>query len=361
MIIVDAHEDLAWNALTFGRDYRRAVSETRQIESGTTTPAYNGETLIGLPEWRQGRVAIVFSTIFAAPARWSEGDWDILCYEDPHQAHRQYRTSLALYQQWSQENPESVRIIKDVSTLEEHWKAWQDPDSEDPVGFVILMEGADGIRTPAEVEQWFKWGVRIVGPAWSGTRYAGGTKEPGPLTELGRELLQHMDSCGMILDLSHLSEAGAREAIDLYQGPVIASHSSPLARVPNAEFPERLMSDELIKMLAAREGVLGLLIGNKFLQNNWVLGMKRELVGMQDIVAAVDHVCQLLGSAKHIAIGSDFDGGFGLDQVPVGLDSIADLRLIGEALAQYGYAADDVGAILGLNWYHMLQQGLPED
>jgi membrane dipeptidase len=155
-----------------------------------------------------------------------------------------------------------------------------------------------------------------------------------------------MDACGMILDLSHLSEDGAREALDLFQGPVIASHTSFLARVPNAEFPERLLSEEMIRLISEREGVMGLLLGNRFLQNNWVLGMDRDLVGMQDIVAAIDYVCQLLGNANHIALG---------------LDSIADLRLIGDALQEYGYTPEDVEAIMGLNWYHLLQRSLPED
>lgn len=361
MIIIDAHEDLAWNDLTFGRDYRRSMDATRRLEVGTETPEHNGQTLIGWPEWILGRVAIVFSTLFAAPSRWKKGTWDTVCYDGADEAHRHYRASLDVYTQWAEESPEKIRLIKDVHTLEDHWGIWHDPTCKGPVGFVILMEGADGIRDPAEVAQWFEWGVRILGPAWSGTRYAGGTKEPGPLTDLGRELLSQMDACSMILDLSHLSEDGARQALDHFQGSIIASHTSPLARVPNAEFPERLVSDEMIQLIAEREGVMGLLIGNKFLQNNWVLGMDRDLVGMQDIIAAIDHVCQLLGSADHIALGSDFDGGFGLDQVPMGLDSIADLRLIGNALQEYGYTTEDVGAILGLNWYHLLQRSLPKD
>jgi membrane dipeptidase len=361
VIIIDAHEDLAWNALTFGRDYRRDMDETRRLEAESDTPYHNGQTLIGWSEWIRGRVAIVFSSLFAAPTRWCEGDWDVLCYDSPEQAYLHYRASLDVYLHWTEESPDKTRLIKNTQDLEAQWKLWQDPTYEGPVGFVLLMEGADGIREPAEVEQWFEQGVRILGPAWSGTRYAGGTKEPGPLTDLGRELLAHMDAYGMILDLSHMSEDGAREALDLFQGPIMASHTSPLARVPNAEFPERLISDEMIRLIAERHGVMGLLIGNRFLQNNWVIGMERDLVGMKDILAAIDHVCQLLGNADHIALGSDFDGGFGLDQVPAGLDSIADLQLIGDALLEYGYTMKDVGAILGLNWYHLLQRSLPED
>jgi membrane dipeptidase len=329
LIIIDAHEDLAWNALTFGRDYRRAMVETRRLEAKDDTPKYNGQALIGWPEWIKGRVGIVFSSLFSAPLRWKEGPWDTLCYDNPVEAHHHYQASLDVYSQWIEESPDKIQLIKDTHTLQDHWAAWQDPTCAGPVGFIMLMEGADGIREPAEVAQWFERGVRILGLSWSGTRYAGGTKEPGPLTDLGRELLRHMDACGMILDLSHLSEDGAREALDLFQGPVIASHTSFLARVPNAEFPERLLSEEMIRLI--------------------------------DIVAAIDYVCQLLGNANHIALGSDFDGGFGLDQVPMGLDSIADLRLIGDALQEYGYTPEDVEAIMGLNWYHLLQRSLPED
>jgi len=361
LIVIDAHEDLAWNVLTFARDYRRSAMETRQIEAGTEIPLHNGQTLLGWPEWIRGRVALVFGSLFAAPSRWSEGPWDTLVYDEPEEAYRHYRANLDTYLRWIDESPDHFRIIRNVRELEHHWASWQDPGQESPIGLLLLMEGADGIREPAEVAQWFEWGVRILGPAWAGTRYAGGTKEPGPLTELGRQLLIYMEACGMILDLAHLSEDGAREALDRFGGTILASHTSPLARVPNVAFPERHVSDALIRLIAERDGVIGLLLGNRFLQDNWIPGMDRDLVGMADVVAAIDHVCQLLGSADHIAIGSDFDGGFGLDRIPKGFDSIADLQLIGEALRQHGYRDQDVSGIMGLNWYHLLHRSLPKD
>lgn len=361
MIVIDAHEDLAWNALSFGRDYRHSVEETRRLEAGTDIPTQNGQTLLGWPEWIRGRVAVVFATLYATPIRWKEGNWDTLCYDGPEDAHRQYLANLNIYNHWVEESPEVYRFIHKREELEDQWSQWQDPDHEGPVGLVLLIEGADCIRTPDEVQQWYEWGVRILGPSWSGTRYAGGTKEPGPLTKMGRELLEHMESCGMMLDLSHMSEDGARQALDLFDGPVLATHTSPLARVPNVEFPERLFTDDLIRLIAERQGVMGLLLGNRFLQDGWKIGMERDLVGMEDVIAAIDHVCQLLGNANHIALGSDFDGGFGLDRVPKGLDSIADLQLIGEALKAYGYNEQDVSRILGLNWYHLLHANLPKD
>jgi membrane dipeptidase len=170
-----------------------------------------------------------------------------------------------------------------------------------------------------------------------------------------------MEASSMILDLSHLSPEGAQEALDRYSGTVIASHTSPLGRVPNAAFPERFIDDDTLRSLAEHNGVMGLLLGNHFLQDGWQIGMERDFVGMQDIIAAIDYVCQLLGSADHIAFGSDFDGGFGLDRVPAGLDSIADLQLIGDALKDYGYPDKDIAGIMGLNWYHLLQRSLPRE
>ena len=75
VILVDAHQDLAWNMLSFGRDYTRPVAETRQREAGTITPGYTGDTLLGWPEYQKGRVAVVFSTLFAAlpAAVWAIG------------------------------------------------------------------------------------------------------------------------------------------------------------------------------------------------------------------------------------------------------------------------------------------------
>ena len=75
----------------------------------------------------------------------------------------------------------------------------------------------------------------------------------------------------------------------------------------------------------------------------------------------IDYICQMLGDAAHVGIGSDFDGGFGLDKVPQGLDSVADLGLIGESLDARGYNQEDIEGILGGNWLLFLQRALPDN
>jgi membrane dipeptidase len=361
VIVVDAHEDLAWNALTFGRDYTLSVVETRSRESGKEAPKHNGHTLLGWPEWVHGRVALVFATLFAAPSRKREGAWDTQCYMNVEEAHQLYQASLDYYLRLEGEHPDKFRRICTQADLEQHLGEWEGEQLDEPkVGLVILMEGADGVRDPMELPEWFDAGVRILGPAWSGTRYAGGTGEPGPLTDDGRALLAVMADLGMILDVSHMAEEGVLEAIDRYDGALIASHSNPLARLPHSAKPERHLSDRSIARIAERDGVIGVVLANYFLKDGWTTAEGRQAVTLDEVAAHIDHICQVVGGFEHVGLGSDFDGGFGLDKIPIGLDSVADLRLIGDTLSARGYRPQEIEAVLGGNWLRVLRRALPE-
>src|SRR3990172_5015172 len=146
MIRVDAHEDLAWNMLTFGRDYTRSVAATRAAERETSIPHHNGDTLLGWPEWIQGRVGGVFATLFPPPLRRQDGDWDILCYADPQQGNRLYRQQVETYQRLVEEQAAKFRLIQragDLQQIEAAWEAF--PTSGElsvapPIGLVLLME-----------------------------------------------------------------------------------------------------------------------------------------------------------------------------------------------------------------------------
>jgi len=362
MIRVDAHEDLAWNMLTFGRDYTRSVAETRAAERGTSIPGHNGDTLLGWPEWIQGRVGVVFATLFSAPLRRKEGDWDILCYADPQQANRLYRQQVEAYHRLVEEQVDKFRLIQragDLQQIEAAWEAFPasgELSAAPPIGLVLLMEGADGVRDPAELPEWYEAGVRILGPAWAGTRYAGGTGDPGKFTKEGHALLEAMAEVGMALDLSHLSEEAAREGLDRYPGVVLASHSNARALVWESRAPERHLSDEVIRGLAERQAVIGVVLYNRFLLGEWTREQGRQAVTLDRIVTQIDHICQLVGTADHVGIGTDFDGGFGLQDTPQGLDSIADLGFIGSALQARGYGQGEVEAILGGNWLRILRR-----
>ena len=359
-IIVDGHEDLAWNMLTFGRDYTLAAAETRQREQGSLVPLHNGDTLLGWPDYQRGRVAVVFGTLFNAPARRKQGDWDSPCYATFDEAYTLYRRQLEAYHRLTDEHPDMFRLVQTRADLQAVLAHWRRSDTDEhPVGLVVLMENAEGVRQPAELEEWWAEGVRIIGPAWAGTRYCGGTREPGPLTAEGHALLKRMAELGFVLDLSHMDAQAALQALDSYPRTVIASHGNALALLPGSE-SNRHLPDNVLRGLIERDGVIGLVPMNAFLKTGWQKSAGRQDVSVERLVVQIDYICQLAGDARHAGLGSDFDGGFGLQSVPSELDTIADLQILAPRLAQKGYTGEDIAAILGGNWLRMLQDTLPE-
>lgn len=361
-LIIDSHQDLAWNMLSYGRDYTRSVVETRQLEAGTYIPDVNGDALVGWPEYQRGKVAVVFSTLYATPARKKEPT-DTIWYADTEMAHRLYRDQIMVYRRLVDSHPDKFRHItstKELDSVIEHWANPSVDGQGHPVGLVYLMEGADGIRSPHELAEWYDLGLRLIGLAWAGTRYCGGTGEPGPLTPEGRELIAAMADYNFILDLSHMDEAAARESLDRYEGPVMATHANCAALLRGAE-TNRHLPDRIIEGLIERDGVIGLVPLNTFLKAGWLRlsGSRREEVSLDALIAHMDHICQIAGDSLHAGIGSDFDGGFGLQSVPPGIDSIADLQLISSGLRARGYGETDIENILGGNWLRFLRRNLP--
>ncbi len=360
-LVIDAHEDLAWNMLTFGRDYTRSAIETRRLEevNRSLAPMKNGHTLLGWPDYQNGQVAIVFASLFATPTRLKRGDWEILCYTTPEEAWQVYHRQLEAYHALVETHPERFVFITTRHQLQTLLLDWQDKSRQGhPVGFVVLMEGGEGIRTPSELEQWWEEGVRIVGPAWARTRYCGGTNEPGPLTAEGRELLEVMAELRLTLDVSHMDEAAARQAIDRYEGPIIASHANAAACVPGYE-GNRLLSDELICQLINRDAIIGIVPYCRFLQAGWRPSDGRDGITLDTVAIHIDHICQLAGDAQHVGLGSDFDGGFGVESAPADVDTVADLQKLSVVLAKRGYSERDIAAILGDNWLRHLRENLP--
>jgi membrane dipeptidase len=355
-VIVDAHEDLAWNMLTFDRHYTRSIEETRQLEAGTPTVEHNGHTLLGWPNWIEGDVGWVFATLYASPEARRYGDWDVIAYRDSQGAYDQYWRQLDVYHRLLDQHADKFRLIDSAASLQDHLEGWQSGDWR--LGVTLLMEGAEGIRRPEELPEWHQRGLRIIGPAWDRTRYVGSAYEPGPWTSQGHQLLEVMAELNMILDLSHLAEEAALEALERYPGPILASHANPRWLLPNAIYPERHLSRRTVELLAERDGVVGVVLANKFLKDGWRPGDERDQVSLEHVVAHIDAICQLVGDADHVGLGSDFDGGFGLAGAPRELDGVHDLGKIGLALARQGYAEDDILKVLGGNWTRMMQGAL---
>jgi len=200
--------------------------------------------------------------------------------------------------------------------------------------------------------------VRVIGPAWAGTRFCGGTREPGLLTDDGRALLESMADIGFTLDLSHMDPLSARQALDLYPGPIIFSHANAAALLPGYD-GNRLPPDDVIKGLIARDGIIGVVPYCLFLKTDWKKGDRRDGITLETLAAHVDHICQMAGDARHVGLGSDFDGGFGLEAAPAGVDTIADLQKLGPILMTKGYNDGEIAAVLGENWLRHLKTYLP--
>lgn len=366
-IIIDAHLDLAYNAIGYARDYRHSAHAIRAMEEDAEHVRHSGECTVGFPDMLRGRVGLAFATIFVEPA--SRGiSGNRRGYADAQEAHALGMAQMDWYHRLA-DSEKHIALVTDQASLRDVLSDWRVtpagermPASPRPlpmthrIGLVPLMEGADPILEPKELERWYERGLRIVGPAWNTTRYAGGTWQKGRLTKLGHELLAMMAEFGMILDVSHLSHESLYEALDTYEGKhVIATHCNAARFVPN--IAERHLPDDAIELLAERKSVIGVVPYNRFLKNDWS-GRKRD-VTLDHVVRMVDHICQVTGSADHVGIGSDLDGGLGYQDIPAELDTIRDHHKIGAELLRRGYSAAHVDQFMFGNWLRVLRAALP--
>lgn len=356
MLIIDGHLDLAWNALQWNRDLRQSVYTIRTLERDIPKKGYARGT-VALPELRAGRVALCFATVMARSTGTPAPHID---YPSATQAYAIAQGHLAYYR--ALEAQGHVRIVTDLDSLNDHiaaWEAWErdntdEGDDAPPLGIVVSMESADPILAPAEMGTWWDAGLRIIGPTHYGPgRYAGGTGTELGLTELGPALLAKMERYGIALDLTHLSDQAFWEALDHYDGLVLASHNNCRTLVPH----QRQFDDAQLQAIIARDGVIGAAFDNWMLEPGYTVGESgNEGVTIATVVDHIDHVCQLAGSSRHAAIGTDLDGGYGTEQSPNDLDTIADLQMLVGLLSDRGYSDEDITNILHGNWLRLLRQ-----
>ncbi len=362
-IILDAHQDLAYNMAALGRDYRRSAFQTRQLEQGKPFMAWTDDCLLGWPEYMQARVALVFSTLFAAPARSVPADKrDSQIYDTVEQAHTIYKNQLLSYHRLSEESPDQFRLILTQADLHNHLEEWQaiseTETPELPVGLIPLMEGAEGILSLDELPMWWELGIRTIGLAWRSNRYTGGSGEPGPLTKDGEALLDAMADQGFVLDISHMDPPAALSAIDMYDGKIIASHAN-LAWLVEGYEGNRLLTRELLNALLERDAIIGVVPCNYFLNRNLPETGGKALVSLRLAAEQMDAICQIAGDSKHVGFGTDFDGGIGLQSVPAEIDSIADLPKLDDFLKEMGYVESQLEDIRYRNFLIMIQSVLP--
>ncbi len=354
MLIVDGHLDLAWNALQWNRDLQQSVYTIRTQEAGLTGKG-RGQNTVALPELRRGRVFLSFATLLARSTSIPVAHVD---YRSQAQAFAAAQGQLAWYRALEREG--ELAIIRSVDQLEDRvqaWNAWEEAGAIDPgpaPAAILGMESADPVTEADDLPVWLEQGVRWIGPAHYGSgRYAGGTGVEDGLTARGRRLLDVMEQHGLLLDLTHLSDASFWQALERYQGPVMASHNNCRSLVPH----QRQFSDEQVRAIIARDGVIGAALDAWMLVPDWVKGVRNDRqASLAMVVDHVDHICQLAGDCRHAALGTDLDGGFGREQSPADLDTIADLQKFVELLDRRGYSAADIAAVMHGNWLRLLRR-----
>jgi membrane dipeptidase len=359
-LIIDSHLDLAWNAVSFNRDLTLSVDQIRQREAGMTDVPSRGRNTLTLPELRNAGINVCVGTLLVRggpdqkpQAGYKRTDLD---HATPSIAHAAAHAQLAYYRLLEQQG--HLRFIRTKNDLQSHWEAAQSKPVNLPLGMILSMEGTDPIVTPDQADEWYAAGLRAAGIAHYGrSQHAYGTAVSGPLSAAGIELLRKFEDLGIILDVTHLCDHSMEQALDLYDGPVLASHHNCRALVPG----DRQLMDEQIVRLIARGAVIGTALDAWMLYPNWVRGQTQpEVVGLEAAADHIDHVCQLAGSANHAAIGSDLDGGFGTEQTPRDLNTISDLQKLEGILRDRRYSEADIDKIFHGNWLRFFLSALPD-
>ena len=351
MLLFDAHLDLSMNALEWNRDLRWSVEAIRKSEVGMTDKKDRGNNTVSFHAMRKGNMGLCVATQIA---RYVRSDNPLPGWHSPEQARAQTQGQLAWYR--LMEAVGEMRQICNAEQLDAHLRAWNEDPETTPIGYVLSLEGADSMVTLDLVEESYGQGLRAIGPAHYGPgTYAQGTDAEGGIGQAGRDLLKEMERLNIILDATHLCDDSYREAMDNFNGPVWASHSNCRALVPD----KRQFTDEQMKELIERGAVIGAALDAWMLVPNWIKTVTKVEDAhprLEHMVDNIDRVCQLAGNSEHSAIGTDLDGGFGTEQSPEDLDTIADVQKIFPMLEARGYSQEDLENIAWKNWVRFLRR-----
>ncbi|MCL4742630.1 MAG: membrane dipeptidase [Phycisphaerales bacterium] len=330
----DGHLDLAY-LVELGRDLHAPLDSC----GGSLLPA-----AVTLPSLREGGVRACLGTIFteavaaeSKPGPWSYPVGDAQC------AHRAGCRQLAVYHAW-----------RDAGTISLITPQPPGPKPHAPSLLLgILMECADPITTPDELPWWAERGVIAIGMAWwRGSRYAGGNGTDLGLSDLGRELAHAMDALGVVHDLTHLSQRATDELLAFTDRPVIASHSNCRALLGGRDNKDwqRHLDDETIREIGRRGGIVGVNLVRNFIKQGIDRTDPDDRPSIDDLVAHIQHVRNVMGHPRGVALGSDMDGGLTAHDLPRGIESPADLPRIADALAAQGWTDDEIHAFAWGNW-----------
>ncbi len=351
MFIFDAHLDLAMNAMEWNRDLTWSIDDIRRSETGMKDKPGRANNTVSFEAMRKGNIGLCMATQIA---RYTKKNNPLPGWKSPQQAWAQTQGQLAWYK--AMEDIGEMVQIRNTEQLNAHLKLWETKDSKKPIGYILSLEGADSIATMDHLEKSYEQGLRAIGPAHYGPgTYAQGTDASGGIGVKGKELLKEIDRLGLILDATHLCDESFWETMKNFNGPIWASHSNCRTLVEH----NRQFSDEQIKELISRDAVIGVALDAWMMTPNWIRGLSTPKglgVTLGQMIDNIDHICQLAGNADHIGLGTDLDGGFGKEQCPSDLDTIADLQKVPKMLRQRGYSPKDIEGIMHNNFLRFLQK-----
>ncbi|MNS31141.1 Membrane dipeptidase [compost metagenome] len=212
------------------------------------------------------------------------------------------------------------------------------------LGFILSLEdAAPCMGSIRHLEALYAIGVRMIGLTWNGRNEiadgVGVGAKPGGLTDVGRQLVEHMQTLGIVVDLSHIAEIGFWDVLEVSTKPVACSHSNAKA----VHEHRRNLTDAQIKAIADQGGVIGICFAPAFLSP--------DNPGIEDVIRHIDHMCEIAGPHV-VGLGSDFDG---IANVPVGLEDVSKVPMLTAALLARGYSEADLELMLGGNWQRVFR------
>ncbi len=351
MFIFDAHLDLAMNAMEWNRDLTWSIADIRKSETGMKDKPGRANNTVSFEAMRNGNIGLCMATQIA---RYTKKTNPLPGWKSPEQAWAQTQAQLAWYR--AMEDIGEMVQIRNAEQLNTHLKLWETTEGKKPIGYILSLEGADSIVTLEHLEKSYEQGLRAIGPAHYGPgTYAQGTDATGGIGAKGRELLKEIDRLGLILDATHLCDESFWETMKNFSGPVWASHNNCRKFVEH----NRQFTDEQIRELINREAIIGVALDAWMMTPNWIRGLSTPKglgVSLHQMIDNIDHICQLAGNTNHVGIGTDLDGGFGKEQSPSDLDTIADLQKAPNMLQQRGYSSEDIDNIMHNNFLRFLQK-----
>jgi len=308
---------------------------------------------LDLPRMREGGVR---AAIFAVCAPSADASWDPLPRDDgviefplagevPHTEASAFAVSAA-GRLLALEREDHIRIARAAGDLDVAH------DDDGPPGAVLHLEGAEAIDSDLEsLALWYAAGLRSLGPVWSRpNRFAHGvpfispsSPDTGPgLTAAGTQLVKRCVELGILVDVSHLNQAGFWDIAKLDLGPLVASHSGVHSLCPTS----RNLTDAQLDAIGASDGMVGIVYACPFLRADFSEDTDTPL---ELIVDHARYVAERIG-VEHVGLGSDFDGA----PIPAALGDVAGVPRLLEALARGGFGEDEVAAIAWGNWRRVL-------